>query len=32
MHAHMAEMEDALADVMTRLGTHVGEQPSGMSH
>ncbi|MDZ4103307.1 MAG: PAS domain S-box protein [Hydrogenophaga sp.] len=32
MHAHMAEMEDALADVMTRLGTHVGEQPSDMSH
>jgi CheY-like chemotaxis protein len=32
LHAHMAEMEDALADVMTRLGTHLGEQPSDMSH
>jgi two-component system, sensor histidine kinase and response regulator len=32
MHALMAEMEDALADVMTRLGTHLGEQPSDLSH
>lgn len=30
MHALMASMEDALADVMTRLGAHLGEQAAGL--
>lgn len=31
MHIHMAAMEDALADVMTRLGAYLRQEPSDMT-